>query len=1239
MDGRIPWPQPAAVHFTPPSELVLPERVASLVHLCARMLVAGWRSLVVLAFVPSISVLAAAGGPRYIAGSSFFQSGVAGTPLRWSGGRVEYFTDLGDLSPILPQTEANAFVANAFARWTEVKTAALSATRSGSLDEDVNGSNVSRSGGEIVLPADVAASATKPLAIIYDADGAVTEVLLGSGASSPEHCDQNAVYGDVDRFSADGFPAHARVVLNGRCVRSAEDLEPLRYHLVRVLGQVLGLDWSQLNDSVTSGAATGDDIAGFPLMHAVPSLCGWSTGCVPGADQLRMDDRAAVSRLYPVTAANLAQFPGKEVFTDNTARIRGQVRFSGGRGMQGTNVVARLLDANGQPSRSVAASAVSGFLFRGNWGNAITGFTDGSGERWDRFGSEDSEQQGYYELSGLEIPAGSSSATYELQVEALRPEYVGNRAVGPYRLRQVKMSGQAGRVRVTLNRGSDVVQDIYLENSAQESGLSVSHNLAAPGALPGGGVWLGALDMPGHTEYYRFGARAGRVATFEVRAIGDDGQASEEKAMPVLGIWDRAAGEGSAPAIVANYFNANVAGLSQMKAQFTASGEFTVGVADYRGDGRPDFRYRARVLYADRVEPERANTAGGTVLTIRGMGFVAGMVVKVDGTAVPLQSFTPETVRIVAPAHADGNASIELIDPETNAQALMLDAVRYGATAQDTISLVSAANPNVPVGTQAPFPITVRVATPDGKPIAGASVRFTSSATVLLVPCSSTSCTLATNEVGEASVNVLVQSAGVATVTATLATGARVSGTVNGISTSLAIVAAPPTFYVAQNSSGTVVLRAKVVENGTAAAGKTVSFVRLLGNGVLGSSVVSTNSLGEASSPLTFSNIGSQVRVGACVLPANSPCATFDVFPVAATGLVLQKLSGDQQYAAPGAAFAPVVVRVLDSSTPGKPVAGVRVVFQVTVLRVPNQTQQGLDGEVLSGRFAGAVAVSSTRSEVLSDSQGLAGLTVTAPTGEAGLQLDVQASAAGTSQRFTLRVWPVAAGDLLAPAPAEPGGMLPLPQTKLQQSATDSVLPLASARKNLGTLVTVPEVWDTRAPLTTDSADFISRPKIPADSLATAIGAADNPANMTIEVRPEHMVLPAETSAALALTVRVLRAGKPALGELVDFRTSSVVELSASQALTDENGEAGVVLTTGGLRAGSEVTVNACLPAAGSVCATFSISAVDQATVSGKNPPTHLRSCTTAGCSVASAPNDLRQENTASAKESSGAAE
>ena len=94
--------------------------------------------------ISACAVVLRAGGPKCVAGPSYFDSTTSGQPLVWPQGLITYYTDQGDLSPILPNASANSFVTNAFSQWTSVSTAALSATSGGQLAEDVNGTNVIR---------------------------------------------------------------------------------------------------------------------------------------------------------------------------------------------------------------------------------------------------------------------------------------------------------------------------------------------------------------------------------------------------------------------------------------------------------------------------------------------------------------------------------------------------------------------------------------------------------------------------------------------------------------------------------------------------------------------------------------------------------------------------------------------------------------------------------------------------------------------------------------------------------------------------------------------------------------------------------------------------------------------------------------------------------------------------------------------------------------------------------------
>jgi hypothetical protein len=177
--------------------------------------------------------------------------------------RGRYYTDRGNLSP------------DAFSRWTSISTVALSVNRLGQLGEDVSGENVSVSGGVITLPAGVLPSAASlPVAIVYDSDGAVTDALLGQGAGDANSCCTNAAYGGVDSFGADAHFLHALVVLNGVCAQTPAQLPDMEYHLVRVLGRVLGLDWSQMNVNVftRSPLPTPADYTGLTIMQLLTRL-------------------------------------------------------------------------------------------------------------------------------------------------------------------------------------------------------------------------------------------------------------------------------------------------------------------------------------------------------------------------------------------------------------------------------------------------------------------------------------------------------------------------------------------------------------------------------------------------------------------------------------------------------------------------------------------------------------------------------------------------------------------------------------------------------------------------------------------------------------------------------------------------------------------------------------------------------------------------------------------------------
>ena len=189
-----------------------------------------------------------AGGPKYVAGTSFFNPGVVGQPIHWAGGQLHYFVDQGALSSSVSNQQATAMVDAAAAVWSAVPTAGVTLTDRGALNEDVNGSNIAASNGQITNPYDVTPQATGyPLGVIYDADGSVIDAIFGKGASQPNSCQNNGVYVWLDNVNPDATIAHGLILLNGLCATNANLLEMMSFELERAFGRILGLDYAQVN--------------------------------------------------------------------------------------------------------------------------------------------------------------------------------------------------------------------------------------------------------------------------------------------------------------------------------------------------------------------------------------------------------------------------------------------------------------------------------------------------------------------------------------------------------------------------------------------------------------------------------------------------------------------------------------------------------------------------------------------------------------------------------------------------------------------------------------------------------------------------------------------------------------------------------------------------------------------------------------------------------------------------------
>lgn len=995
--------------------------------------------IVILVWLFLATQTAHAGGPEFVAGNTYFDSSMKGQPVVWSQGAVVYYTDQGDLSAILPGATADSFVADAFTRWTSVSTAALSATRGGQLAEDVNGSNVIvNSDGSITMPADIQSTATgKPVGVVYDFDGKVTDALLGAGSSDPLYCFTNAVFGGPDNFSTAGYIAHALVILNGNCAQTTAQLPDVKYRLVRVLGKVLGLDWSQVNINVITRAPvpTFDDFAGFPLMHYKDMIsCVPISLCYPNADQLRMDDRAAISRLYPVTAANLSNFPGKQLFHENTVRIHGSVFFTDSQGqaaqaMQGVNVVARWIDSStGAPSHRYSASFISGGYFRGNAGNPVDGPNDASGLPYARFGSDDTSVEGSFDLAGLEIPDGSNSAQYQLSVEAIDTNW--SFGAGPYAPWQVTPSGAAQPVTVTVSKGGDAQQNLLMQGSAALNPDAVQGGTYdLPAALPASGDWTTSLGTYGEADYFQFSGQAYRTLSIAVTALDDSGAASENKARPMIGLWSLSDPVGTlAPAATSSPFNSALVGMSRLDASLLAAGNFRIGIVDDRGDGRPDFHYHAHVLYADSVAPTRISMRGGTPLIIQGIGFGPGLTATIGGNSVPVLTASANQIIVSAPAPAvDGSQSLKLSDAASGSYSTMVDALVFGAAATDNIQLISGGgNPAVPVGGETPVPIVVGVTTSDGvTPVSGASVAWSATSGTLTACGVAPACTVATDDSGQVSTRAIPNAAGTITVTAALAPAAysspkKVMATVVATAAATAIALSSQYRWLAYGGTVDLPLQARVMSYGSAVSSAVVNYFVVKGSGTLTLNAVATDVNGYASSTLHVASLAGDVQVSACVEPANAPCQTFYFATVALSAMRLIVAGGGGQMVNVGQSFAPVIVRVSDSASPAHPVQGATVTFQTTIFRPDQDAPIESSGESGSGNHRMPVILGSSQVQVASDGNGLSRMAPSVGSLTGAVELEITASA-GTNavQQIELEsLWPVptAGGGSTAPA-------------------------------------------------------------------------------------------------------------------------------------------------------------------------------------------------------------------------------
>jgi hypothetical protein len=356
--------------------------------------------LAVIVMIAGNAITAHAGGPFYVTGPD---ANNPGQPYRWMLNPLPYLTDRGGLGN-QTNAQANDLVSSAFQVWQNVDTANISFVNSGSLDADVTESNILTFQNGIGRCTDP----SQPVnSVVYDEDGSLLDAL---------GYDNNSVLGFsgiVCLNENTGALTRGWSLLNGRFIDGRPDtpshstvsLAVFKTIFVHEFGHLLGLDHSQINlNCLTDVSCPNEDLDGLPLMF--PILLDDARG------DLKIDDRAAVSALYPTNA-----------FGPTTGRIQGRVLFSDGRTQaQGYNVIARKV---GDP-RTTAVSCVSGFLYTAVPGNP---FEPNIYEASQFYGSQDPALAGYYDIPGL--PPGEYTVEVEAINNSLDMPFVGASSVGP----------------------------------------------------------------------------------------------------------------------------------------------------------------------------------------------------------------------------------------------------------------------------------------------------------------------------------------------------------------------------------------------------------------------------------------------------------------------------------------------------------------------------------------------------------------------------------------------------------------------------------------------------------------------------------------------------------------------------------------------------------------------------------------------------------------------------------------
>lgn len=242
--------------------------------------------------VTFMAILAAtcanAGGPKSICAT--------GAPIKFPGtGTITLNYDQGTLGT-RSKAQADAFVTNAVAIWTDVGTASVVLGRGPDMPVDVTTANLAT-----YYPNNAANTSDGLNPVIYDTDGSIIDAIFGVGAKN------NLLGFATARFANCQYTEGVAFVSGFKPVSDTT----LGVVFAHEVGHLFGLDHAQL-DSTQGIALT----ANYPLMYPIANR---------GSVTLHEDDVAAVSGLYPDPALSTVygQISGNFVLADGVTPVRG----------------------------------------------------------------------------------------------------------------------------------------------------------------------------------------------------------------------------------------------------------------------------------------------------------------------------------------------------------------------------------------------------------------------------------------------------------------------------------------------------------------------------------------------------------------------------------------------------------------------------------------------------------------------------------------------------------------------------------------------------------------------------------------------------------------------------------------------------------------------------------------------------------------------------------------------------